>query len=66
MSFYVILKQNTFGSNLEVSFSKTKNKEYSLPFYLPKAGERRDGFMPFSLRIRVKWNNLIQDENSAS
>ena len=53
-----ILKQSLIGLNSEFSFfwtgCRTKVKEHSLPYYLPIAGGRIIGFIPFS-RVLVLW-----------
>ena len=43
----IFFKQSLTGLNSEFSFSFTKAEEPSLPNYLPIAGERIIGFIPF-------------------
>ena len=63
-----IFKRSLTGLNSEFSFSKTsyltKAEELSLPYYLPIAGGRIIGFIPFpSVLVQCEMHS-VQDLNS--
>ena len=62
-----ISKWSLTGLNSEFSFLTsclTKAEEHSLPYYLPIAGGRIIGFIPFPRGISAMWISLIEDLNS--
>ena len=58
-----IFKRSLTGLNSEFSFSQinclTKAEEPSLPYYLPIAGGRIIGFIPFPKGISAMWNASV-------